>query len=71
MKNGEVISDASTTNYSISQRIMDRETGTYESILEGLVIGSLLGNFTCIVENARGRANQTVELNSKETDCGV
>ena len=64
LRDNQVIS-SSDTRYGRSQIITDPETATYENILVGLELGTLLGEFTCIVENARGRANLTVQLDSK------
>ena len=58
--------EISLSDYMTSQELRDFVNATYVSHLVGVATGSLLGEFTCIVENARGRANQSLLLDGEE-----
>ena len=62
-KNGELVDDSL---YEQSQRLLDAESATYESILFNDDIANFVGVFTCEVSNVRRSAEDTVELNGKE-----
>ena len=63
-KNGAVVEvDGST--YNQSQGVVDTRTATYENILSSSANANFVGNFTCIVCNARGNANQRKVLRGK------
>ena len=49
--------------YEQSQRLVDAESATYQSVLFSDDVTNLVGAFTCEVSNVRGTAQETVELN--------
>ena len=49
--------------YEQSQRLVDAESATYESILFNADVANFVGSFTCEISNARGRNEVTLELN--------
>lgn len=63
-KDGAPISPMNT-DYQMSQQILDFRDAIYVSRLVGVAAGTLLGLFTCTVENSRGSANRSLELDSK------
>ena len=49
--------------YEQSQRLVDAESATYENVLFNADVASFVGSSTCVVSNARGASERTVELN--------
>ena len=49
--------------YEQSQRLVDAESATYESILFNADVNNFVGSFICEISNARGTNEVTVELN--------
>ena len=64
LREGVAITDTDQ-DYEMSQRILTFQDATYASRLVGVAVGSLVGNFTCIVENDRGMDNAMLEVNCK------
>ena len=54
-----------TTAYEQSQRLVDAEKATYESLLFNKNIIVFVGHFTCEISNARGVVHESVELNGQ------
>ncbi len=54
-----------STVFNLSQRITSYENGSYLNVLIGEEALDFIGNFTCAVENERGRSEESISLESE------